>query len=232
MTPWSVSPSAGWSNSAARAARPSILQAPSSSEYSEWTWRCTAAAMATPSMRSRSDGAGNDPALWGFLDYGRGMGLILALAVAVAGGNLVVTTAPEKVHSGHTVQVRATGQVGDSGGHLWIFHDRKGCAVSARGERRRGTLIVSRPITGSFDFESAIRPRRVGRLWVCGYLYAITCDAAGANCAPATGLPPDAGFSRALVGARSWAVPGRGAAPPAPSPAATTPAAPSFIRFC
>src|SRR5436189_2044416 len=100
ITPWSVSPSAGWSNSAARAARPSILQAPSSSEYSEWTWRCTAAAKATPSMRSRSDGAGNDPALWGFLDYGRGMGLILALAVAVAGGNLVVTTAPEKVHSG------------------------------------------------------------------------------------------------------------------------------------
>ena len=39
MTPWSVSPSAGWPNSVARAARPSILQAPSSSEYSEWTWR-------------------------------------------------------------------------------------------------------------------------------------------------------------------------------------------------
>src|SRR4051812_35728652 len=44
MTPWSVRPSAGWSNWAARAARPSILQAPSSSEYSEWTWRCTAGA--------------------------------------------------------------------------------------------------------------------------------------------------------------------------------------------
>ena len=39
MTPWSVRPSAGWPKSAARAASASILQAPSSSEYSEWTWR-------------------------------------------------------------------------------------------------------------------------------------------------------------------------------------------------
>ena len=39
ITPWSVRPSAGWPNSAARAASWSILQAPSSSEYSEWTWR-------------------------------------------------------------------------------------------------------------------------------------------------------------------------------------------------
>jgi hypothetical protein len=128
--------------------------------------------------------------------------LILALAVAVAGGNLVVTTAPEKVRSGRQVAVRATGQVGDTGGRLWIYHDRKGCAVSVRGERRRGTLIVSKPITGSFDFESRIRPRRVGRLWICGYLYAITCDALGRNCGTATGLPPDAGYSKALVTVR------------------------------
>src|SRR3954452_10174176 len=33
---------AGWPNSAARSTRPWILQAPSSSEYSEWTWRWTA----------------------------------------------------------------------------------------------------------------------------------------------------------------------------------------------
>src|SRR3954453_18001950 len=39
MTPWSVSPSAGWPKAAARSTRPSILQAPSSSEYSEWTCR-------------------------------------------------------------------------------------------------------------------------------------------------------------------------------------------------
>jgi hypothetical protein len=131
------------------------------------------------------------------------MALILALAVAVAGGNLVVTTAPEKVRVGHRVEIRATGQVGDSGGHLWIYRDRKGCMQTVRNERRRGVLITSRPITGSFDFEVRIRPRRTGRLWICGYLYAITCDAAGQNCAPATGLPPDAGFSRAVIRVRA-----------------------------
>src|SRR5918992_6211184 len=40
ITPWSVSPIAGWPKLAARWASFSILQAPSSSEYSEWTWRC------------------------------------------------------------------------------------------------------------------------------------------------------------------------------------------------
>jgi hypothetical protein len=129
------------------------------------------------------------------------VGLILALAVAVAGGNLVVTTAPEKVRAGRSVAVRATGQVGDTG-RLWIYHDRKGCLVDVAAERRRGTLITTRPISGSFDFQSRIRPRREGRLWICGYLYANTCDALGQNCVPATGLPPDAGFSRAVVRVR------------------------------
>src|SRR3954469_6522811 len=118
---------------------------------------------------------------------------MVALAIlmaAVAGGNLVVTTAPEKSRVGRSVAVRATGQVGDTG-HLWILHDRQGCAVTVRAERRRGTRMPSRPITGSFDFQSRIRPRRTGRIWVCGYLYANTCDAMGQNCAPATGLPPD-----------------------------------------
>src|SRR4029079_18602885 len=45
MTPWSVSPRAGCPNSAARSARASILHAPSSSEYSLWTCRCTPAAV-------------------------------------------------------------------------------------------------------------------------------------------------------------------------------------------
>src|SRR4051794_34192265 len=40
MTPWSVSPRAGWPYAAARSASLSILHAPSSSEYSEWTCRC------------------------------------------------------------------------------------------------------------------------------------------------------------------------------------------------
>src|ERR1700722_7590671 len=39
ITPWSVSPRAGWSKDAARAASASTLHAPSSNEYSEWTWR-------------------------------------------------------------------------------------------------------------------------------------------------------------------------------------------------
>jgi hypothetical protein len=137
------------------------------------------------------------------------MALIVALALAVAGGNLAVTTAPEKTHVGRLVAVRATGQVGDTG-RLWIYRDRKGCAVTARGERRRGTLMTSRPITGAFDFQARFRPRRVGSIWVCGYLYAITCDAVGNNCGPATGLPPDAGFSRAVVKVR--AQPARSAA--------------------
>jgi hypothetical protein len=129
------------------------------------------------------------------------MGLILALVAAVAGGNLAVTTAPEKPRVNHRVVVRVTGQVGDKG-HLWIYRDRKGCAQTVRGERRRGIRMATLPITESFDFEVSFRPRREGRIWVCGYLYAITCDAAGQNCAPATGLPPDAGFSQVRVRVR------------------------------
>src|ERR687886_2010132 len=51
MTPWSVRPSAGWPNSAARAASASILQAPSSSEYSEWTCRWAQAGVLTTPPR-------------------------------------------------------------------------------------------------------------------------------------------------------------------------------------
>ena len=47
ITPWSVSPSAGWPNSAARLASASMLHAPSSSEYSEWTWRWATAGVLT-----------------------------------------------------------------------------------------------------------------------------------------------------------------------------------------
>jgi hypothetical protein len=129
------------------------------------------------------------------------MGLILALVAAVAGGNLAVTTAPEKPRVNQRVAVRVTGQVGDKG-RLWIYRDRKGCAQTGRAEGRRGTRMATLPITESFDFEVFFRPRREGRIWVCGYLYAITCDAAGQNCGPATGLPPDAGFSRVRVRVR------------------------------
>src|SRR5829696_8408974 len=51
MTPWSVRPSAGWPKAAARAARPSMFAAPSSSEYSEWTCRCAQAWVLTESPK-------------------------------------------------------------------------------------------------------------------------------------------------------------------------------------
>src|SRR3954466_7962900 len=98
MTPWAVSPSAGWSNSAAGAARPSILQAPSSSEYSEWTWRCTAGAKVgrlwgrDPTEPGRLEAKARS--FRGFSTRVAGMLLGLALAAAVAGGNLPVTATP------------------------------------------------------------------------------------------------------------------------------------------
>ena len=129
------------------------------------------------------------------------MVLILALVAAVAGGNLAITTAPGKPRVGQRVAVRSTGQVGHSG-RLYIYADRNGCLADSSAERRRGTRLATRPIEGSFDFETHFTPRRSGRIWVCGYLYAITCDASGSNCGPATGLPPDAGFSRVVVRVR------------------------------
>src|ERR671937_749962 len=45
--PWSVSATAGISNSAARAASAGIRHAPSRIEYSEWTWRWTNGASGT-----------------------------------------------------------------------------------------------------------------------------------------------------------------------------------------
>src|SRR3954452_18162627 len=53
MTPWSVRPSAGWPNSAARLARALMLHAPSSSEYSEWTCRGTAEGVLTGGFENR-----------------------------------------------------------------------------------------------------------------------------------------------------------------------------------
>lgn len=150
--------------------------------------------------------------------------LALALLAAVAGGNLAVTAAPTRPHVGHQVIVRATGQVGDTG-HFYLYRARgSSCAATAQGERRRGVRVASRRIDGSFDFEVSFTPRRVGRLWICGYLYADTCDAAGQNCGPATGLPPDAGFSQVRVSVRA-------AARPPTRASATTPRAPSFTRF-
>ncbi|MFL5841464.1 MAG: hypothetical protein ACJ77Z_13530 [Thermoleophilaceae bacterium] len=125
----------------------------------------------------------------------------LALAAAVAGGNLAVTASPHpRVY--HYVRIRATGQVGDAG-RLFVYRNRGvGCANSADEEVALGTskVVPLHPplaVEGSFDFTTLYLPSRFGeREWVCSYLYARTCDAAGAHCGPATGLPPDAGFSR------------------------------------
>jgi hypothetical protein len=131
----------------------------------------------------------------------------LALAAAVAGGNLAVTTSSHPV-VGRPVQVRATGQVGDKG-RLYVYLNRgPGCAASSDQERALGRSVrrlhAPLPVEGSFDFRTSFVPRRTAtRMWVCSYLYAITCDAAGRNCGPATGLPPDAGFSRVRVRVRA-----------------------------
>src|SRR3954451_2916051 len=62
ITPWSVSPIAGWPSSAARAARASTLHAPSSSEYSEWTCRWAQAGVLTDRQnRSRRLGRPGPP---------------------------------------------------------------------------------------------------------------------------------------------------------------------------
>src|SRR5215216_3029840 len=59
MTPWSVRPRAGWSKLAARSARASMRHAPSSTEYSEWTWRWAndAGGTGTRNIGPRPDGA-------------------------------------------------------------------------------------------------------------------------------------------------------------------------------
>src|SRR5215217_5266781 len=62
MTPWSVRPRAGCPSSAARAAIASILQAPSSSEYSLWAWRWTAAGLLTKESDHAKPGRRHRPA--------------------------------------------------------------------------------------------------------------------------------------------------------------------------
>lgn len=130
------------------------------------------------------------------------MTAIIALLAAVAGGNLGLTALPGHPRVGQRVHVAATGSVRD-GGRLYLYRNtRFGCADTAVGERRRGTLLAARAVSDSFEFELTYRPRRVRSEWICGYLYAITCDALGRNCAPATGLPPDAGFDQVRVRVR------------------------------
>src|SRR5215203_702907 len=69
MTPWSVRPRAGWPSSAARAAIASILQAPSSSEYSLWAWRWTAEGVLTRGGDHAKRGRCHPPAAGGLPRY-------------------------------------------------------------------------------------------------------------------------------------------------------------------
>ncbi|MFL5893976.1 MAG: hypothetical protein ACJ76Z_02540 [Thermoleophilaceae bacterium] len=132
------------------------------------------------------------------------MALVVALAAALAGGNLGVTTAPRHPVAGSPVRVYATGQVGDTGGRLYVFHNlSRPCADTASGERRRGRLVhPAMAVDGAFELRTRFVPHRAGPQWVCSYLYAITCEAGGTDCGPAVGVPPDAGFSRNRISVR------------------------------
>ena len=128
--------------------------------------------------------------------------LALMLAAAVAGGNLAVTVSTSHPRIGQRVEVRSTGQVGDTG-RFYVYRNlSKRCAADVDDERGRGIKLAERPIDETFDLTVGYRPRRARVEWICGYLYTITCDAAGHDCGPSTGLPPDAGFSQVRVRVR------------------------------
>jgi hypothetical protein len=140
--------------------------------------------------------------------------LILALAIAVAGGELAVSTAPTRPHVGERIHISATGSVNQAGGRLYIYRNvHKACADTQRAERSRGILLAEKKINSNFDVERSYVPHIARTEWVCSYLYGITCNAAGRDCAPAVGLPPDAGWSqlRIRVRPRSQSVKSAGA---------------------
>jgi hypothetical protein len=125
---------------------------------------------------------------------------VLASIAAVAGGQLAVTMAPAHPRIGQRVTISLTGQVGDRG-RLYVFRNSaRRCADTADGERRIGHRLGSWPITQPFEKQLRFTARRSS--WVCVYLYALSCDAAGRSCGFATGLPPDAGWAQVRVRVR------------------------------
>jgi hypothetical protein len=125
---------------------------------------------------------------------------LVALVAAVAGGQLAVSMTPPHPRVGQRVDIAMTGEVGDRG-HLYVYRNlSRRCAATVSGERGRGKRLASWPIDAPFEKHVRFAGRRSS--WVCVYLYAITCDAAGNNCAPALGLPPDAGFAQVRVRVR------------------------------
>jgi hypothetical protein len=130
------------------------------------------------------------------------VGAIIAIALAVAGGNLAVTTSPARPRVGQRVYVYLTGQVGKTG-RLYVFRNlHHSCGATERAERHLGTRLAVHDVNAAFDYTVVYRPRVARREWVCSYLYGESCDAAGQNCGIATGLPPDAGFSQNRVRVR------------------------------
>jgi hypothetical protein len=137
----------------------------------------------------------------------------LALAAAVAGGNLAVT-APPHPPFGRYVTIRATGQVGRDG-ELYTYRNRGApCGVSRDAEEALGRskaleLHAPHKVERAFEFRTDYLPTLFGvSEWICSYLYASTCDVATGQCGSATGLPPDAGFSRTRLSIRFALPPG------------------------
>ena len=127
---------------------------------------------------------------------------VIAIIAAVAGGSLGVTMNTTRPRVGQRAIVSMTGQVADKG-HLYVYRNlTRRCSDTVAGERRTGRRMANWPVSRPFDHTVSFTPRRVMTQWVCVYLYSITCDAAGNNCAPAIGLPPDAGFSQVRIRVR------------------------------
>ena len=127
---------------------------------------------------------------------------IIATIAAVAGGQLAVSMRPVHPRVGRRTDIAMTGSVGDKG---WLFvyrNQSRRCSATARGERNIGRRVGNWAISRPFEHHVVFTPRRAHTEWVCAYLYAVSCDAGGGNCGPATGLPPDAGFAQVRVRVR------------------------------
>jgi hypothetical protein len=131
----------------------------------------------------------------------------------VAGGNLAVT-APSHPPLGRYVTIHATGQVGRDG-ELFTYRNRRAqCGVSRDAEEALGPskareLHAPHKVQGAFEFRTTYLPTLFGvSEWICSYLYASTCDIATGQCGLATGLPPDAGFSKIRLSIRFALPPG------------------------
>ena len=118
----------------------------------------------------------------------------LAVAAAVAGGNLLVTTTAKPVVWRH-VRIAMTGEVRGSG-TIYVYRNvGADCGNSKEDEdalgRKAHRLLPPVPVKTSFGLHASYLPRRFGvKERVCAYLYTPE---------QSTGLPPDAGYSESEV---------------------------------